>query len=255
MPWIFGQALGIGRRSEQQDRLGLFHSDNGKRHLLVVADGMGGLPQGDRAAQIVVDTAEQAFHRNKIGNPEQFLETICARAHERINRLEENPASAPGSTCVILFIDRKRAYWAHIGDSRLYRFRGDCLIDQTLDHSVMQLMIDEGVFEASSDEVKAFQNQLYKRLGGPTEHVPDIHTDTLEDGDLFLLCSDGFWQSVDTGAVPELLREYPLDRDGADRLAELALINGGQYCDNISVSLALWERDRTGFFGKWFGGR
>ena len=54
MLWKFGQAINIGKRSEQQDRVGVFHARNGKRHLLVLADGMGGLQQGAQAAQIVI---------------------------------------------------------------------------------------------------------------------------------------------------------------------------------------------------------
>jgi serine/threonine protein phosphatase PrpC len=250
MPWKFGQAINIGNRSEQQDRIGIFHAKDGNRHLMVVADGMGGIPKGDQAAQIVVDTAEQAFKKNKIRNPELFLEDICTRSHERINQLETDLSLAPGTTCVLLYIDKRQAYWAHIGDSRLYHYRQGLLINQTLDHSLMQLMIDQGAIEENSNEAQSLQNQLYKRLGGPKKPEPDIHADALKNGDLFLLCSDGLWQFIEKDRIPAILQDHPLDQDGPEHLISIALQHGGRHCDNISVTLAQWEKTQTNLIQK-----
>jgi serine/threonine protein phosphatase PrpC len=250
MPWKFGQAINIGNRSEQQDRIGIFHAKDGNRHLMVVADGMGGIPKGDQAAQIVVDTAEQAFKKNKIRNPELFLEDICTQSHERINQLETDLSLAPGTTCVLLYIDKRQAYWAHIGDSRLYHYRQGLLINQTLDHSLMQLMIDQGAIEENSNEAQSLQNQLYKRLGGPKKPEPDIHADSLKNGDLFLLCSDGLWQFIEKDRIPAILQDHPLDQDGPEHLISIALQHGGRHCDNISVTLAQWEKTQTNLIQK-----
>jgi serine/threonine protein phosphatase PrpC len=250
MPWKFGQAINIGKRSEQQDRIGIFHTEDGKRHLMVVADGMGGIPKGGQAAQIVVDTAEQAFKKNRIRNPELFLEAICSQSHEKINQLEADSSLAPGTTCVLLYIDKRQAYWAHIGDSRLYHYRQGRLINQTLDHSLVQLMIDQGAIEDGGSEARSLQNQLYKRLGGAKKPEPDIHTDALKSGDIFLLCSDGFWQFVEKDQIPAILQNHPLDQDGPEHLVTLALQSGGPHCDNISVTLAQWEQTQTGFIQK-----
>lgn len=253
MPWQFGHALNVGKRNDQQDRVGIFHNVSGNRHLLVVADGMGGIPKGDQAAQIVVDTAEQAFKQNKINHPESFLEEICFQSHEKINRLEADTVSAPGTTCVLLYIDKRRAYWAHIGDSRLYHYRQQYLINQTVDHSVRQLMISQGLIERQSDEASAIQNQLYKRLGGEKDPEPDVHSCSLERGDMFLLCSDGFWQSIEAKRIPEILQHHPIDRDGLRQIVDIALKHGGDNCDNISVALARWEDSEKGFFRSLFG--
>lgn len=251
MSWKFGQAINIGKRSEQQDRLGLFSNKKGTRHLLVVADGMGGLQQGAQAAQIVIDTAEQAFSEDKIVNPELFLENIIHQAHKDINTLERNASSAPGTTCVLLYIDQSEAYWAHIGDSRLYHFRQGQLINQTLDHSAMQLMIDQGLVENNTDEANALQNQLYKRLGGDNDPEPDFNLSDLEQGDLFMLCSDGLWQSIEDEQVLGILEEHPLDQDGPDHLVNLARQNGGPNCDNISVMLSQnLQKPKKNYLGK-----
>lgn len=249
MPWKFGQALNIGKRDEQQDRAGIFH--NGNRHLLVVADGMGGIPDGDRAAQIVIDIAENLFQHGKPTNPETLLEEICLQSHAQINRLKTNGSAAPGTTCVLLHISGRHAYWAHIGDSRLYHYRQNRLIHQTSDHSLLQLMIGQGLIEANSKEAHFIQNKLVKRLGGLQEPEPDIQTSQLVHGDMFLLCSDGFWQSVAKDRIPEIIQRHPVDQDGAERLVEIALLNGGQNCDNISVTLAQWEKDKAKLFRFW----
>ena len=236
MPWKFGHAINIGKRSEQQDRIGVFHTRNCKRHLMVVADGMGGLEQGAQAAQIVIDIAKEKFTKRRISNPELFLESICHQAHKSINALESDASSAPGTTCVILYIEKSEAYWAHIGDSRLYHFRQGQLINQTLDHSATQLMIAKGLIEKNGNTVNSLQNQLYKRLGGDKDPEPDFNSSTLENGDIFLLCSDGFWQSIAHKQILNILKDYPVE-DAPERLVNLALQKGGPNCDNISVLL------------------
>jgi serine/threonine protein phosphatase PrpC len=246
MSWQFAQVLNIGKRSEQQDRVGIFHNNRGTQHLLVVADGMGGIPRGDLAAQLVVDTAEKAFAQENVGNPESFLEEICFEAHDKINRLEADIDSAPGTTCVLLYIDKDRACWAHIGDSRLYHFRQQQLVNQTQDHSVRELMIKEGLIAADSEAASAVQNQLYKRLGGSKYPEPDVHSGGLEVGDLFVLCSDGLWQSVEAQSIPEILQQHPLDQDGLQGLVDIAVQNGGDNCDNIGVALARWDSSPSG---------
>lgn len=254
MPWKFGQALNIGKRSEQQDRLGLFSNKKGNRHLLVIADGMGGLQQGAEAAQMVIDTAEQVFTGRKIPSPELFLENIIHVAHKRINTLEQNASSAAGTTCVLLYIDESEAYWAHIGDSRLYHFRQGELINQTIDHSAMQLMIDQGLAENNSDEANAVQNQLYKRLGGSNDPEPDFNSSDLEAGDFFMLCSDGLWQAFGDKQILDILEAQPIDQDGAEHFINLALQQGGPSCDNISVILSQnLQNSKKSWLSKIFG--
>jgi serine/threonine protein phosphatase PrpC len=202
-----------------------------------VADGMGGLQKGAQAAQLVIDTAKKAFTKRRISNPELFLESICYQAHKSINTLEQDASPDPVTTCVLLYIDKNEAYWMHIGDSRLYHFRKRKLINQTLDHSAMQLMIAQGLVEKNSNAANSLQNQLYKRLGGDKAPEPDFNSSTLENGDIFLLCSDGFWQSISHEQILNILKDHPIDQDGPEKLVNLALQNGGTDCDNISITV------------------
>jgi serine/threonine protein phosphatase PrpC len=112
-------------------------------------------------------------------------------------------------------------------------------------------MIKEGLIDAASEAASAVQNQLYKRLGGSKYPEPDVLSADLETGDLFILCSDGLWQSVETQSIPEILQQHPLDQDGLQQLVDIAFQKGGDNCDNISAVLARWEPSSSGIFGSF----
>jgi serine/threonine protein phosphatase PrpC len=242
MTWKFGAATDIGGRSEQQDRLALLHSRNGRQHLAVVADGMGGLQFGAQAAQILVDVASEHFAHRKNGCPYDFLDGICRAAHQAINDLPVDEGPAPGTTALLLYIEKRTAFWAHVGDSRLYHFRRGGLLKRTKDHSLLQLMLDKGLAETNTAPAE-MRNQLYMRLGGEAAPEPDFNESEVEDGDMFLLCSDGFWQAVQPEEMIAALEQYPTDRDGPQFLVDLARQRSGDGCDNISLAVLQWEID------------
>ncbi|MGJ0486256.1 MAG: PP2C family protein-serine/threonine phosphatase [Methylomicrobium sp.] len=241
MSWKFGAATDIGSRSEQQDRLAILHSRNGRRHLVVVADGMGGLQNGAQAAQILIDVASEHFSRYKNGYPYDFLGHICQTAHKTINDLPVDGGSSPGTTALLLFIDKQTAYWAHVGDSRLYHFRNGSFLKHTHDHSLLQLMVDKGLVEKDNAPAE-MRNQLYMRLGGEGTPEPDFNESEVEDGDLFLLCSDGFWQPMQPDEMVTVLKQYPPDQGGPQYLVDLARQRSGDCSDNISLAVLHWVR-------------
>lgn len=241
MPWRFGTALDIGGRSEQQDKVAVLHAPDRQRHLIVLADGMGGIVGGALAAQTLVDTAARHFAEPLGGRTFDLLQDICLAAHAGLRQLSGDGSPAPGTTMVLLYLDGRSAAWMHVGDSRLYQFRNGRLLNFTNDHSMLRLMLNDGVIEADSQEAAAMQNRLYMRLGGEAEPEADFNNSKLEDGDLFLLCSDGFWQTVGPEETLAVLAEHPLDQDGPRYLADLARQRGGATCDNISLAIAQWH--------------
>jgi serine/threonine protein phosphatase PrpC len=246
MSWKFGAAINIGGRNEQQDRLTVLSAQGGRRHLIAVADGMGGLRNGAQAAQIVVDVAAHNFTAHAcIADPQTFLHGICQAAHDRINKLHKDAGPAPGTTVLLLYIDNRYAYWTHVGDSRLYHFRGGRLLAQTNDHSFLRLMSAKGSLDPGGVSVKAMQSQLYMRLGGEHTPRPDFAWAEVRDGDLFVLCSDGFWQAVPPNQIVAALGEHPLHSDGPQFLVDLARKRSGEKCDNISLALGQWT-DESG---------
>ncbi len=243
MPWTFDTAMHIGGRSEQQDRVCVLSADD-DRHLLVVADGMGGHSDGALAAQTAIETAERAFSGPNEKDPQSFLEALCVSAHLAIGDLGGDRGGSPGSTGVFLLLDGSEAWWAHVGDSRLYHFRGGQVLATTVDHSVLQLMLASGDRDTEADNstgaARALQNQLYMRLGGDRDPEADVSSSTVVPGDVFLLCSDGFWALVQPEEVVDALAGRSGARSAAQGLVSLAARRGGRHGDNISVVLARW---------------
>ena len=193
MIWQFGVASDIGGRKEQQDRVEIISSPGGEEHLVVVADGMGGHHGGAEAAQAVIDTSRCFFESPGHGeDPLASLEQNCLRAHSVVHELGQGASPSPGSTCVMLYLSGDEACWAHVGDSRLYHFRNGKLMNRTSDHSMVQLLVAQG--EMSEEEManSPLQNQLYMRLGGGESPKPDLGATDAMQGDIFVLCSDGF---------------------------------------------------------------
>ena len=241
MPWLFSMASDIGGRSEQQDRIDTLSSASGDTHLVIVADGMGGHRDGALAAEAVIETARQHFNAGPAPDPETFLEELCLDSHKAINDLGGDEQRSPGSTCVLLYLNGPEAYWAHVGDSRMYHFRDGKLINRTCDHSVAQLMVAQGRMNEEDVDSSALQNQLYMRLGGNNTPTPELGASAVEDREFFMLCSDGFWAKVTPKEVTECLRKYPLGEDAARHLVELARERGGNDGDNISLAITRWD--------------
>jgi serine/threonine protein phosphatase PrpC len=239
MNWQFASALTIGDREEQQDRVAIFHPEVGDGHLLVLADGMGGHKDGAMAAQTVIDIASCLINDTAIDDPDLFLKKICLDAHSAISALAEAYASPPGSTCVVLYLKGNEAYCAHVGDSRLYQFRNGNLIYVTSDHSLAQLMEEH----ADGADYAATQNQLYMCLGGNNDMTPELFVTGAEVGDLFLLCSDGFWGQVDVEKIFTGNCTNAIDEECAEQFVQLASKLGHGQSDNVSLAMAYCQGD------------
>lgn len=239
MTWQFASAVDIGDRDEQQDRVAILHSMESDTHMLVLADGMGGHEDGAAAAQTVIDVANRQFTRGATDDPESFLEQTCLDAHNAVSKLAEKCTSAPGSTCAILYLIGAGAYWAHVGDSRIYQFRDNKLVYKTPDHSFARLMKERGENAVGDTAASAAQNQLYMCLGGQNEVTPESCAATVMAGDLFLLCSDGLWNQINLEHTLTNTQELAFDQAKAEQLVAMARQRGNS--DNISLAWAYWQ--------------
>jgi serine/threonine protein phosphatase PrpC len=227
-----------GGRQANQDRVG--HSYTPDTIVMILADGMGGHARGEVAAQLMVDVVLGMFQ--KLAKPAleditEFLLDSIYTAHETINdyAAEHKLKDIPRTTCVVCVIQSGRAYWAHVGDSRLYHFSRDGLVARTRDHSAVQHLLDDGLI--SQDEVNDHpdRNKLYNSVGGYT--LPNIELSagvTLRDGDVLLLGSDGFWSEFQDDEMLATLRVYSL-KQSLIQLLDHAEYRAGERGDNLSV--------------------
>jgi len=194
-----GTGQHIGDRKEQQDRAALFAAPRAPGYVLaILADGMGGMSGGALAAEQVIRTAKQAFDHfspltDDVG---KMLETIAHDAHTIIKLTSFSSEKNPHSTMVALVITPERsAVWAHVGDSRLYRFDGPNCIERTVDHSYVEMLVREGKLSREEARNHRLSNVLVSALGSH-DREPQVtlrRVDGLKAGDAFLLCSDGLW--------------------------------------------------------------
>lgn len=244
MRFTIFQESRIGKRRINQDRMN--YSFTRDALMLAVADGMGGHPHGEVAAQIAVQTITDAFvaaARTTIPDPYQFLSRTLNQAHLAINEhaIRNRMPEAPRTTCIVCVIQDNAAHWAHVGDSRLYAIRAGRLLVQTRDHSQVQLMLEQGLIDPADAVDHPARNRVYSCLGGA--QLPEIEFSRrtpLKPGDLIALCSDGAWAPFsDDTVVRTLAAASPVNT--VPRLLDLAEEAAGKTCDNLTLIAMQWE--------------
>ena len=239
MKFSIFQLSRIGGRAVNEDRMGYCYTR--ESCLMVLADGMGGHPEGEVAAQLAMEAMSTLYQREArpvIAHPEQFLSTALLAAHHRIIRYatQKGMLDTPRTTLVAAVLQDGRATWIHCGDSRLYLVRDGELLLRTRDHSYME---QERAGLATPAHVN--RNILYTCLGSPGKPVFDIGNPvTLLEGDKLMLCSDGLWGSLDDVAIVQQLARKGVS-DAVPELVDSALLAGGQHSDNVTVLAVDWE--------------
>ncbi len=239
----------VGRvREHNEDTIGV-DADIG---LLVLADGMGGYNAGEVASGIAVKTimslVKEAFERQDMSAPDGetglsrpsiVLRDAIMRANKIIHQTAKTQPQCEGmGTTVVacLFSDNKISV-AHVGDSRLYRLRGNRYEQMTLDHSLLQELVDRGFYSQAEAQRATNKNYVTRALGvEPTVDV-EIHEYPVNKGDYYLLCSDGLSDMVEDEDIHLTISTFGANLETiAKQLIQLSNDNGGR--DNISIVLA-----------------
>lgn len=243
MQGIMGCARHQGGRSSQQDQTLCLTSKDKRCQFLVVADGVGGHVGGELASRCVVDVAAEMFPRllNHSLKPVEFLSRFCAQANQEIRARAASAGSEAYSTVVALLVNETRAYWAHVGDSRLYGFKGGTLIHQTRDHSLVQQLFEQGKITAQERATHPDRNQVRQVLGMDAAVSPTLGEMALSADCAFLLCTDGFWEHMAPDEMALILSAEDLVF-AASLWVRQAAHRGGAQGDN--VGLALWRAPR-----------
>jgi len=243
MKYQHGKTSRLGNRVVNEDRIGIAEVDG--RVLLVLADGMGGYRGGQLASSALVNSMTRQFqqHRQAIADPVAFLKVLINDAHLAViaKGAEQYPPVEPRTTCVVCLIQGDRAWWAHVGDSRLYLFRDGRVLARTRDHSKVEHLLASG--EISERELKNHpERNLVTRCVGDRKRPPRPSFGEqagLRKKDIFLLCSDGLWDALDDDTMAETLAQHTLNK-AIDRLAYQAEFRSYPEADNISVIALRW---------------
>jgi serine/threonine protein phosphatase PrpC len=244
VPGALFQDTRAGKRPYNQDRLG--HWRTGEAQLLTVCDGMGGHAHGEIAAQVALEhlaAAFQAAARPRIGNPDLFLYDAVGGAHAAILRDAQRRGlkEAPRTTVVACVVQEGKAWWSHVGDSRLYLIRKGRVHVRTRDHSYVQQLVDAGKIREQAAENHPDKNRLFQCLGGTqAPRVEMTASAALEKDDILLLCSDGLWGPLTERQILMGLIAREM-MDALPALIALAEARAGATCDNISVVALQWQ--------------
>ena len=201
----------------------------------VVADGMGGASAGEVASQMLVDTVKNFLSKTAKPWDEKILAQAILLANDKIlntaRRHEEYHGM--GTTATILSLDNGKAYFAHVGDSRLYLLRKNIFQQMTEDHSYVETLVRRGELTAEEARVHPMKNVLTQAVGAVANLYINTGNFSVERGDIFLLCTDGLTNMVANELIVKILQTA---ENPAEALIDAALNAGGR--DNVSVIVA-----------------
>jgi serine/threonine protein phosphatase PrpC len=209
-----------------------------KGRLAVVADGMGGHEGGQEASRIAVDAIQDTYANTPATDPQALLTAGFREAHQRIQTYAAAHAQlrGMGTTATAIVILANRLYYAHVGDSRLYRVNKEEVSRLTHDHSYVGRLLESGVITPEEAEAHPQRNILTAALGAGAEiavETPPVPV-LLKTADTLVLCTDGLWgQLADLELQRAVTQNPPVTACRA--LVNLARERGGP--DNITVQV------------------
>ncbi|HUP48507.1 MAG TPA: Stp1/IreP family PP2C-type Ser/Thr phosphatase [Thermoanaerobaculia bacterium] len=225
-------------RSENQDFATLTApEDEQAARLMLVADGMGGHRGGATASRLAAETVKEAFLTAGSGDVAEVLRTALMRANAKIWAEAQSNAElrGMGTTTSALVVRDGQGWFGHVGDSRIYLVRGGEIRQLTDDHSLVASMVREGLLTAQEAEHHPRRNVLQRSMGVGEEVEIDVRGPMdLQEGDTFVVCSDGLHGVVKEEEIREIVR-LPLER-ATEELVRLALEKGAP--DNVTVIVA-----------------
>ncbi|HEX5805568.1 MAG TPA: protein phosphatase 2C domain-containing protein [Macromonas sp.] len=236
--------LDPGDRDYQQDQLCLLNHPSHTGCLLgVVADGMGGRSGGRKASDQVILTARQLFERfDPTDPPALFLEQLVREAHLVIKLIAIASEEEPHSTvAAFLLLPSGECHWIHCGDSRLYHYRNERLLQRSVDHSYVQRLVELGELDAGAARFDPRSNILLSCLGAEQEpQTCHRQLDTVLPGDTLLACSDGLWHHFSDAELGEILHQLT-PREACEFLVQRTRSRAQGRSDNISLIVVSLE--------------
>jgi serine/threonine protein phosphatase PrpC len=244
----YAKVSALGDRQDNQDRAAVVVADEAA--IMLVFDGMGGHSDGARAAETGLKIVQDMFMSSMLPvfDPYGFLYTALARAHDEVVALGSDVAVdfRPRATCAVCLVQEGGAYWAHIGDSRIYQVRSGQVLSRSRDHSHVEVLIQEGAITEEEAQDHPMRNFVECCIGGDAP-VPDMSITSkkaLQPGDVLLACTDGLWSGLSDNDVAEIAT--PGNNNLGDNLKALsikALNVNSPYSDNTTGTALRWLSD------------
>ncbi len=238
-----------GGREANEDRTSYAYTRDAL--LMVVADGMGGHLHGEVASQIAAQLLTEAFQREAkptLADPLGFLQKSITDAHFALGDYAKarNLVESPRTTCVACVVQDSKAFWAHVGDSRLYHIREGRIQAQTRDHSRVQMLVDQGRVREEAVAAHPDRNKIFNCIGAVALPQVELSRPTLlREDDTLILCTDGLWGPLPGNLITRTLLKSDLMK-AIPQLLDLAELRGGADRDNLSVVAMTWAETHRG---------
>jgi serine/threonine protein phosphatase PrpC len=246
----YAKVSALGDRSDNQDRAAVVVSEDAA--LMLVFDGMGGHSDGARAAETGLQVVQDLFMAATLPvfDPQGFLYMALSRAHDAVVNLGNDIAVdfRPRATCAICLVQEGGAFWAHIGDSRIYLVRDGGVLTRSRDHSHVEVLIQEGAITEEEALDHPMRNFVECCIGGDAP-VPDMSITgkkALLPGDVLLACSDGLWSGLTDSDMSQI--GAPGEENLAGNLKQLsmqALSANAPYSDNTTGTALRWVGEQS----------
>jgi PPM family protein phosphatase len=227
----FASATDPGRKRRQNEDAFVLRPP-----LFAIADGMGGARAGEIASALAAGALKESEARS---GGEQRVKELVQEANRRVHdRASNDPAtSGMGTTMTVALVEPSgEITFGHVGDSRAYVLRGETLEQLTDDHSLVAELVRRGELSERDAEVHPQRSVITRALGTDPDVDVDAFTVRPEEGDVYLICSDGLSDMVAGDEIEEILRRHRADLDGAARALVKAANRGGGD-DNITAVL------------------
>ena len=211
--------------------------------LLIVADGMGGHRGGATASRIATETVQSQYVGSGTDDIAAALRAALTRANTRIFTEAQSNADlrGMGTTTSALAVRGNQAWFAHVGDSRIYLIRGDEIKQLTDDHSLVATMVREGLLTQKEAENHPRRNVLQRSMGVGEEVDIDVRGPyEVQEYDVFVLCSDGLHGMVKPDEIKDIVLKADSIEHAADSLIRCSLERGAP--DNVTVIVARAQR-------------
>ncbi len=208
--------------------------------FFALADGMGGHKAGEIAAQETIDSLVSSFKEMDLSNTMKIIVDI-RKAIEKANRhvyrigTQLPDCQGMGTTLCCLIKTKEAIIYAHVGDSRIYRFRNNRLTLLTQDHSLLSVWLSTGKLAQECTTHYPYKHVITRAIGTQKKANPEIAVASYEEGDLFFLCSDGLSDVLSLSEMEILLQEASTIEHQGHLLVEKAKIKGSS--DNMTVVL------------------